>query len=297
MILARLFVLILLLSAYGPAQAQRVTSLALDTGWHGLPQVSVTLNGSVDAHFVIDTAASKTIVSGATMGRLGLSDPGEPARLSGSTGQGSVHRFTLASLRIGAREYRGLRAFTLPHLTRSAPIDGLIGADILRDYVVEFDLPRGRARLFGQHDEIVRDERDWILVPFSERADGLLILAVSIGPLRVPALFDTGATQSIMNHATARELGLHLFPDSASREAIGGASGHVQQMHQINISRFSLGEFTVERSSMGVADLAIFDTLEIGDRPAVLLSAAALSGRRFIIDYPRDRLLIARNPV
>ena len=44
---------------------------------------------------------------------------------------------------------------------------------------------------------------------------------------------------------------------------------------------------------MGIADLAIFDTLEISDGPAMLLSADAFAGRRFIVDYPRNRILVA----
>jgi hypothetical protein len=49
-------------------------------------------------------------------------------------------------------------------------------------------------------------------------------------------------------------------------------------------------------SRVGITDLAVFDTLEIGRGPAMLLSADVLADRRFIIDYPRNRLLIARDP-
>ena len=105
---------------------------------------------------------------------------------------------------------------------------------------------------------------------------------------------DTGAVQNIVNHEAARQIGLHLFPDSASREPITGASGHVQDMNQLEISHFRIGNLAFGNSRVGITDLTVFDTLDIGDEPAMLLSAKAFADRRFVIDYPRNRLLIER---
>lgn len=57
----------------------------------------------------------------------------------------------------------------------------------------------------------------------------------------------------------------------------------VMVMNQLEISHFR------------ITDLAKFDTIKIGDGPAMLLSAEALAKRRFIIDYPRNRLLVERD--
>lgn len=301
MVALRIFILVLLsgmasTTLASTTQAEHAPGLPLDRSWHGLPQIAVTLNGGFDANFIVDTAATKTMLTDAIIGRLGLWGRGVEARVSGSTGSAATRRFSLASLRLGAREFRQVDAFRLPNAVGTNQIGGLIGADILRSHVVEFDFSANRLRLLGTDAEFGQDGGRWIAIPFRERMDGLLIVSVTIGPVHLPALLDTGASQTIMNHAAARAIGLHLFPDSASREPIGGASGHVQNMHQIQISQFSLGDFAIGWSRIGVADLAIFEAVSIGDRPAMLLSAAAFSDRRFIIDYPRDRLLIQRNP-
>lgn len=296
MISLRAFLFGLLFAYSTAALGQRGTNLALDAPWHGLPQIPVMLNDTVEGRFIVDTAASKTMLSRETVRRLGLAGRGAPAQLNGSTGRTTTQYHRLASLRLGTRDYRQLTAFEFPHTADIGPVDGLVGADILRDHILEFDNRAGRFRLLDPRRDPAQGEDGWAIIPFHERADGLLIVEVTIGRVRMPALFDTGATQNIVNPAAARAIGLRLFPDSASRSAISGASGHIRQMHQIDISRLSVGDLAFGWTRIGVTDLAVFDTLGIGSGPAMLLSAAMLSDRRFIVDYPRDRLLVERNP-
>ena len=296
MVSLRAFLCVLLLAQSAAAAGQRGTSLALDAPWYGLPQISVTLNDAVEGRFIVDTAASKTMLSRETVRRLGLDGRGTPARLNGSTGRTATQYHRLASLRLGMRDYRQLTAFEFPRQADIGPVDGLVGADILRDHVLEFDNRRGQFRLLDPRRDPAQGEDGWAIIPFHERADGLLIVEVTIGRVCMPALFDTGATQNIVNPAAARAIGLRLFPDSASRSAIGGASGHIREIHQVDISRLSVGDLAFGWTRIGVTDLAVFETLGIGDGPAMLLSAAMLADRRFIVDYPRDRLLVERSP-
>ena len=294
MMITRFILLVLGLAMATASPAQRVTSLPLTAPWLGLPQVPVTLNGSVEARFIVDTAASDTVLTDAVIARLGLAGRGEPAEITGATGISAIEYYRLASLRLGAREYRRLGAYGLPSLAAPVESDGLIGADILRRHVVEFDIPGQKLRLFDPRANFETASGNWAIIPFHERADGLLIVPVTIGQVTMPALLDTGAVQNIVNHEAARQLGLRLFPDSDSREPVFGASGHVQDMNQIEVSRFRIGNFAFGNSRVGITDLAVFDTLEIGHGPAMLLSAEAFSDRRFVIDYPRNRLLIER---
>ena len=292
-VVAGLLAIVILMSVVAASYSQRVTSMALSAPWHGLPQISVMLNDRVEGRFIVDTAASKTMLTHRMVGQLGLAGVGQPARMLGSTGNAAIEFFNLASLRIGAREFRQLGAYSLPAFAGSDHGDGLIGADILRQHVVDFDLPGNRLRLFAADTDFAGSGEQWIAIPFHERADGLLIVPVTVGRIEMPALFDTGAAHSIMNHAAAEQTGVHAYLATASRGAIGGASGHAIAMQQIQLDRFTVGNLGVDETRMGIADLAIFDTLELGDGPAMLLSADAFAGRRFIVDYPRNRILVA----
>jgi predicted aspartyl protease len=291
---ARLLALLVLLGLATAADAQRVTSLPLEAPWLGLPQVPVTLNDRVTGHFIVDTAASETLLTESMIALLGLRDTGEPAEVEGATGSSAIRFYRLASLSLGPRRFPRIGAYSFPRLAAPVEADGLIGADILRRHVVEFDMTGRRLRLFDPHTDFARAGGDWAVIPFYERPDGLILIEVSIGRVRMPALLDTGAVQNIVNREAARRIGIRLFPGSESREPITGASGHVQQMNQLTVSHFRIGGAQFGRSRLGITDLAIFDTLGIGDGPAMLLSAEALSSHRFVIDYPRNRLLIER---
>ncbi len=288
------FALILgaLLAAFaGPAAAQRVNSLPVATPWLGLPQVDAVLNGRARARLIVDTAASGTVLSDAMIERLGLRPSGERAEIIGATGRTEIRHYRLSRLELGRRSYAMVPAYGFPELAAPIEADGLLGADILRRHVVEFDFPGRRLRLF---DSVTQFGRwgGWSAVPLFERSDGLVLVEVTIGRLTLPALLDTGAAQNIVNPAAARALGLAILPDSESRAPVTGASGHVLDMNRMTISRLSIGDVAFHDTRLGVADLSIFETLGLGDGPAMLLSAEILSDRRFVIDYPRNRLLI-----
>lgn len=289
--IARLFVLLIALGGLAPLDAAEV--LRVERPWLGLPQVEARLNGRVAGRFVVDTAASETVLTDAIIARLGLGR-GERAELTGTTGRATLERFRLDRLSLGRRSYRGLGAYSFPPRGAPAGTDGLIGADILRRQAVEFDLPRDRIILHDRRPDIVRPARGWLEVPALQRRNGFLIVEVTIGGLTMPALVDTGATQDFVNLPAAEALGLAILPDSESRMAVAGASGHVQVMNQFALSGYEIAGMRFGPSRLGVVDLALFDSLGFGDRPAMLLSLEALDDRRLVLDYPRSRLLIER---
>ncbi|MCA1750069.1 MAG: aspartyl protease family protein, partial [Sphingomonadales bacterium] len=255
--IARITALILLLSAL-PLQAAVV--LPVERPWLGLPQVEARLNGRVTGRFIVDTAASETMLSDPIIAALGLSR-GQPAEMTGTTGRAALERYRLAELALGRRVYGDLGAYSFPRLSAPVGADGLIGADILRRQPVEFDLPGNRLILHDRDPDIVRPAAGWLEVPASQRRNGFLIVEVRIGRLTLPALIDSGATQNFVNLPAARQLGLRVLPDSASRTAVTGASGHVQLMNQFDLSGFEIGGMRFGASRLGVVDLELFDSL------------------------------------
>ncbi len=293
----RILLALLLAVFAAAAPAQRVTSIAIEAPWLGLPQVPVTLNDRVSARFIVDTAASETVMTDALIARLGIDRYGQPAHVDGATGRSPLMYYRLARLRLGDRTFRDLGAYNFPSLAAPVGADGLLGADVLRRHVVEFDMPNAQLRLHDRRANLLAgNAHSWDIIPAYQRRDGFLIVDVTIGGLTIPALVDTGAVQNLVNTAAARLLGLRLVPESDSRESITGASGHVQTMNQLDLSGFAIGTTQFGAARLGVVDLAIFETLGMGDRPAMLLSAEALSSKRFVLDYPRSRLLIERTP-
>lgn len=291
-----LIALAALIGLASAGHAQRVTELPIARPWLGLPQIPVTLNDGVTAHFIVDSAASQTMLSQATIERLRLRPSGLPAELRGATGNTPLDYYRLASLGLGNRRYRELGAFNLPRLASDVRADGLLGADVLRRNVAEFDMPAGRLRLHPRRTDFLRGDPPgrWVNIPAWQRRDGFLIVEARIGGLTLPALIDTGAVQNYVNTAAARALDLEQLPESASETGVFGASGQVQVMNQLDLSGFAVGGAQFGPSRLGVADLALFESLGMAGSPAMILGIEALADRRFVLDYPRSRLLIAR---
>lgn len=288
--LARLLALCLLL---GPIPVGAAVVLPLERPWLGLPQVEATLNGRITGSFIVDTAASETVLTDRLIAALGLRR-GEPAELTGTTGRAALERYRLAEIALGHRVYSDLGAYGFPRLSAPLGADGLIGADILRRQPVEFDLANDRMILHDRDPDLVRPAGGWLEIPVARQRNGFLIAEVRIGRLSLPALIDTGATQNFVNLPAARRLDLRILPDSESRTAVTGASGHVQVMNQFDLSGFEMGGMRFGASRLGVVDLELFDSLGLGNRPAMILSLDALADRRFVLDYPRSRILIER---
>lgn len=285
--------LIALLAALAAVPLQAAVVLPVERPWLGLPQVEATLNGRVTGRFIVDTAASETVLTDRMIAQLGLRR-GEPARVTGTTGSASLERYRLAEIALGRRVYSDLGAYSFPRLSAPVGADGLIGADILRRQAVEFDLPQGRMILHDRDPDIVRPAGGWAEIPAIRQRNGFLLVEVRIGRVTMPALIDTGATQNFVNLPAARALNLRVLPDSESRTAVTGASGHVQVMNQFDLSGFEMGGLRFGASRLGVVDLELFDSLGLGRRPAMILSLEALADRRFVLDYPNGRILIAR---
>lgn len=274
-----------------PSPAQRPISVPVSREWRGLMQVPVTLNGHVPARFIVDTAATATLLSADTVSRLGLTGSGQPAYVEGATGGKALNHYRLRSLAVGGAVHRDIDAYDLPPIEARFEADGLLGADVLRRHVVIFDGPNRAMLLYPARFDPRGLAGEWSAVPARQRDNGVLIVAVRIGDATIPALVDTGAVHDFVNRPAAELLGL---APTAAPEPIGGASGHIQAMIPVALPPFAIGEARFASSRAGIVDLAIFETLGLADGPAMILGAETLASRRFVIDYPRSRILIER---
>jgi hypothetical protein len=155
-IITRGFLLALCAGLATTAPAQRFTSLAVERPWLGLPQVQVVLNGRVAGRFIVDSGASRTTVTSRMVSALGLTGQGDLARVNGTTGSTSTRLFRLDSLTLDRQVYRGLRAYAIPPSSQPMEFDGIVGADILRHHVAEFDLQRGLLSLHSPYADFPR---------------------------------------------------------------------------------------------------------------------------------------------
>jgi len=116
---------------------------------YGIPIVPVFVNGQGPFRFVLDTAASKTIIDRELAERLGLPE-GPEAMALGAGGIMPVRLTCLEELRLGELSLRdlevGIADLSAFREVLDIPVEGILGSDVLEGSVITIDY---RRRLLG----------------------------------------------------------------------------------------------------------------------------------------------------
>lgn len=257
--------------------------------------VSVAGNGR---HlFVVDTGASISAIYEHARKALRLKpEPAGRMQLHGAGGMQSVERYRLPPLGLAGIEADGLVVAGLPEgVKHGDDIMGIVGQDVLGRYVVEFDL---KANRLGLHERgrTLDSASGWREVPIRLLPQvGLVMVTVVVGGQPVTAVLDTGARRSFINWCAARAAG--VTPDTAglARDAGGGgATAHRFAFVTHGFDTVSLGGNSFGKARLSIADLPVFATLGLEQRPGMILGIDLLGDKRFVIDYAGRRLLIER---
>jgi len=255
----------------------------------GFPVVPVQMNGQA-LPFLLDTGTSATILWPETAGRLGL--PPDPRRSSINLGIGGAAEGPNALVRHFRFGGRDIERISLPvprGSARPAPQAGLIGADLLRDRDLEFDLPGRRVLL--RPPSPCRPLPGWDGA--FERIDvritpsGLVTLPVRIGGQTFQALLDTGAQRSVIKTPAARQAGA----PEAVLEAVPVGTAFGVGPGQLPVRAWpdppmQVGSETLRGMTLLVADLPEAVT---GD---LVLGLDYFATRRILLSYATQTLFV-----
>ena len=144
--------------------------------------------------------------------------------------------------------------------------------------------------------DVRRYERHWSPIHpdfVVEDMDAAIARATAAGA--VQAVLDTGARGTIMNWAAAKLLGLTPeSPGLATATPVKGVSQHGTQSFAATFGSLAIGEASVARPALRIADLPVFGVLGFRpDEPALILGIDMLADRRFVVDYPAKQLHIS----
>ena len=282
---------VLALLAAAPGDAEHMT--LAPTGHVLTP---VLLNGTGPYDFVVDTCASASVLVAGMAERLGLASAGShQAEIRGASGTGSGALFRLDRIEVDGRARGPMTLTSLPAPPAGPPPwAGVIGVDVLADYVAEFDVPGGRFRLHDPATDLAA-AGTWAQLPFVRNQAGFPVLQGTLDgrPLRV--LFDTGARRTLINWAAARLLGLASGdPSLAQAEPVRGATQQPIMAVKRSFGTIVIGGLAIPAGEITIADLPVFGPLGWTEAPAMILGIDKMGAYRFAVDYPRSRLLVAR---
>lgn len=226
--------------------------------------------------FEVDTGASGSTITPAACKKARASCAGEAATAAGAGGEMTVPTATLA-LRLGDRPARDVELAVMDLPTQGDPVaDGILGRDLLGDEVVQLDFASGRL--------VLGAEAAGAAVPFAPVLDGLIETTVAVDGTPIKAVVDVGASHSILNQRAAARL-TDAVPGAASGAAALGADGKPIPMTSIVARSLAIGQRTVERPTLFVADLPVFATFGLEAEPAMIVGLDVLARGSVVIDY------------
>jgi len=260
--------------------------------------VEVRVNGQGPFIFALDTAASISVVFDELSSALRLEPvSGDLIMIHGLVASGEFPLLSADHLSIGSEVWDHPLLASLPGETVARMgIDGILGVDFLRRYAVGFSTRDQVIRLYPP-DLLDRDSYwGWTSVPLElltvgDTQTALYFFEIEVGALRMPAVFDLGASLNMMNWAAANSLGLDPI-DLRDEKEVSGAIESTPVTARIRAREVTTGGIRWRNEEFLVADLEIFTTLMHGATPCAILGSGLFTQRDFIIDFTRNRLLV-----
>jgi predicted aspartyl protease len=281
----------------GSGNASAGAAIAFEP-YENLIYVPVRVNGSRALQFVIDTGAYYSVLSDRTARDLGLQPAaGEQAGLGSGEGGVKFWRAKDISLVLGANEIRSAEVVVLSlqdiERVSGRAIDGILGADLFRRYVVDIDYAARRIRLF--EPQTFAHNRSGKTIALTLSGVPLAQASVTL-PGRQPVdglfLIDTGSHGALgLNRPFVEKNSLldGLKTVSSSDVSVGGewpkSVGRVQSVE--------LGSFAIEQP---VTD---FSAAKSGARSnpmfAGVIGGALLRRFEVVFDYSRAQMILEPN--
>jgi predicted aspartyl protease len=258
----------------------------------------VFVEGKGPFHFIIDTGASRSVVSDRLAAALSLrfAEPTLVHGLAGAEPAPAVHigRMTAGSLSIPVR--------TLPVLKASdLDCDGLLGLDAFQSRRVVFDFTYRLVSITRSASSELCPRRPLseAVVRARQRYGQLTIVDASVSGRRVTCFIDSGAQLSVGNRALLEVIkakGARHGLQTASA-VIHGATGDNVTCEVAPVQELRVGDISFSNFLMAFADLHTFDLWSLREEPAIMIGMDFLNlFGRVEIDFRENLVRFRRAP-
>jgi predicted aspartyl protease len=246
---------------------------------------------------LIDTGAESSMVTPTAMAVLRLqADRHQRTTIEGTGGAITTQNALLQSFGIGGMDMLDQSAAVGPlPAAQSAVVSasGLLGADWLRDFDVELDLPHQRIALY----RVEGCDGDYVPWPGPKTSvvaqvyrRGLVILSAQLDGQPVTALLDSGANQSTLSEAAAARIGVGAAALALDRSGTStGVDGAALTTHRHRFGQLRIGAASYPGPRIGISALH----LAMAD---MLLGVDWLRGTRVWIGYAARRITLQPVP-
>ncbi|PZU06339.1 aspartyl protease family protein [Sphingomonas sp.] len=263
------------------AEPDETLATSIDSGRR--MTVETHVNGAGPFSFTIDTGADRSVVSDRLASHLSLPS-GKTVTVYGIAGPVPVSTVLVDSIRVGQRERKGIAAPVLPE--RSLGSAGFLGIDALRDQRILMDFRRNRITIAASAREAMDGDPDVIVVTGRSRFGQLILTDARIGNLKVHAIIDTGAENTVGNLALRKIMQKRGGGRDVHMTTLVGVTGAEIPAEASVIPRIRLGGLLIGDMPIAYADVRTFALFGIDDKPAILVGMDVLrSFERVAVDF------------
>jgi predicted aspartyl protease len=259
------------------------------------PIVKVFAN-SAAVLLLLDTGAEATVLTPTAAQRIGAQHARVEwgKQMHGLTGDIPAGELELRNLTIGGVEVprRRVRVGPIEIVNvLSGPLDGVLGADILRSFDIDLDLPGRRMTLY-QGQSCAAASPAWAQ-PYARIAAGRspsnrLFFSVQLDGRRISALFDSGAQFSVLSMRIALALGVNEAVLARDRPVtVRGADGEQLSAHAHRFFRLEVDGEIIRNAEIDVTEIRLNDA-------DLVLGIDFLGSRRVWISYGSQQLFLMR---
>jgi predicted aspartyl protease len=261
----------------------------------------VYVDGQGPFAFVIDTASSRSLMFEHVRQKLGLGQS-QPKRMTvyGINDIADVMAVKPDELRIAGEAVHGLTMGVLPESENAGP-DGVLGIDALSRYFVVLDRSTMRIKFLPPGEDSAKLYADWTKIQLTPRA--LKKFPIQFWYLRtrfndsyLTALFDLGASTTMMNWQAAERLGarkIHFAaiygPPPVELQDVLGKLAPAVRIDGLEIRLLSQ---SWNKQMAIIADAPVFDYFDLDELPAAIVGPGLLRNNSLAIDFAGQRLYI-----
>ena len=267
--------------------------------------VKVTVNQSRPLSFVLDTGAHIAIIRTAVARELGLKLEGKVNVGGAGTGAAQTGSFvrdaTWSLVGLSGFSQRLSLALPLPELPPALgrDIDGIIGGEFIKDFVLELDYQAKMIRLHDPATFSYSGPGEAVPIEFVSVTHPIVTATVTpIGgtPVERRFMLDIGSGAALALHSPFVAEQNLLASGARTIRSIGGAGAGGRTVGQLGrVESLSIGSFTISQP------ITMFsrDTAGAFANPSLAGNIGAQIAMRFrsYFDYGRRRIILERSPI
>jgi clan AA aspartic protease (TIGR02281 family) len=250
--------------------------------------VPVYINGAGPFQFIIDTGASRTVISAELAARLGLK-AGKSAVMHTMNGIDKVPTVLIERLQMSNAVVTNIAAPSLQ--ARNLGADGLLGIDSLHDQEIVIDFRSQTMTVSASvKGPAPKDEPGTIVVTARSRFGQLILVDADINERKINVVLDTGAQNSVGNSALRKLVARDRSKQIVPIELVGVTGDHTAADYtQIDLVR--IGGMSVTHAPTAFADAHPFAQFGLSHKPSMLLGMDILRKfDRIAIDFGKRKI-------